>query len=222
MMTNNCNTKITIPKGYIVLISGVPGSGKTTISYQLLKKIDEFRIIEETDLIREVLLGYNEFLLKEHKNECGFLEKINITDHNKLLSFDEASQQCLYMKSSIEKIIARQKRRGIPSIINGVHIVPSVLNGICNNKGVIFINLYVNNPNSIYERILQREPDSYMLNHISYIYNSGKKLYEDTKKLSKTSEPYLFNNLDITDLTVEETIEKVQNIIMKHLELSKD
>lgn len=82
MMRNDNNMKITIPKGYIVFISGVPGSGKTTISYQLLKKIDDFRIIEETDLVREVLLGYNEFLLKEYKSKSQFLETINITDHN--------------------------------------------------------------------------------------------------------------------------------------------
>lgn len=219
MMRNDNNMRITIPKGYIVFISGVPGSGKTTISYQLLKKIDDFRIIEETDLVREALIGYNEFLLKEYKSKSQFLETINITNHNKLLSLDEASQQCLYMKASIERIIARQKRKGIPSIVNGVHIIPSILNGICDNKGIIFINLYINNQNSIYERILHRDPKSYMLKHISYIYTSGKELYEDTKKLSEISEPYIFNNIDVTDLTVDETVEKVQNIIIKHLEL---
>ena len=44
-----------IPEGFIVFISGVPGVGKTTISYELLKRCNSFRIIEETDLIREVL-----------------------------------------------------------------------------------------------------------------------------------------------------------------------
>ena len=216
-MSFDLENKKFIPKGYIVLISGVPGSGKTTISYQLLKKIDEFRIIEETDLLREILLGYNEYLIKEYKNDSTFIKNINITDHNKLLSLNEASQQCLYMKSSIEKIIERQKRKGIPSIINGVHIIPSVLNGICNNEGIIFINLYVNNPSSIYNRILERNPTSYMLEHISYIYNSGKDLYEDTKKLANNSNPYLFNNIDVTTLSIDETIDKVIDIIDKHI-----
>ena len=219
MIINNNNMRIAIPKGYIVFISGVPGSGKTTISYKLLKEIDDFRIIEETDLVREILIGYNEFLLKEYIKESNFIKTINITNHKKLLSFDEASQQCLYMKASIEKIIERQKRKGIPSIINGVHIIPRILNGVYNNKGIIFINLYINNQNSIYERILHRDPESYMLKHIPYIYKSGKELYEDTKKLSEISEPYLFNNIDVTNMTVDETMEQVKNIIIKQLKL---
>lgn len=59
------NTIKDIPEGFIIFVSGVPGVGKTTISYELLKRFNVFRIIEETDLIREVLLGYNAFL--EHE-----------------------------------------------------------------------------------------------------------------------------------------------------------
>ena len=58
-----------IPEGFVLFISGVPGVGKTTISYELLKKINAFRIIEETDLIREILLGYNEYLRTEFNNQ---------------------------------------------------------------------------------------------------------------------------------------------------------
>ena len=48
-----------LPKDLIVFLSGVPGAGKTTLSYELLKKHNEFRLIEEeTDIIREVLRGY--------------------------------------------------------------------------------------------------------------------------------------------------------------------
>ena len=36
-----------IPDNLVVFICGVPGMGKTTISYELLKKYDKFRIIEE-------------------------------------------------------------------------------------------------------------------------------------------------------------------------------
>ena len=46
----------------IVFISGVPATGKTTISYELLKRYNIFRIIQETDLIREILRGYNEYI----------------------------------------------------------------------------------------------------------------------------------------------------------------
>ena len=61
-MQSKNNYESMIPDGLIVFISGVPGVGKTTISYELLKNIGKFRIIEETDLVREILRGYNNYL----------------------------------------------------------------------------------------------------------------------------------------------------------------
>ena len=211
------NNTFDIPKGYIVMISGVPGSGKTTISYNLLKQFADFRIIEETDLIREVLLGYNEFLKKSNPSISEMIDNIKITDHNVLLSLNEAKQQCRIMKSSIEKIVERQKRKGIPSIINGVHIIPSILNGLCKNNKIIYINLYVNNKKSIYNRIYNRDPNSYMLNNIEFIYNSGKDLFYDTMKLEETDSHFLFNNIDVTNLNINETIDKIVCVMRKYI-----
>lgn len=211
------NNTFDIPKGYIVMISGVPGSGKTTISYNLLKQFADFRIIEETDLIREVLLGYNDFLKETNPSISEMIDNIKITDHNILLSLNEAKQQCRIMKSSIEKIVERQKRKGIPSIINGVHIIPSALNGLCNNNKIIYINLYVNNKESIYNRIYNRDPNSYMLNNIEFIYNSGKNLFYDTMKLEEKDSHFLFNNIDVTNLTINETIDKIVCVMRKNI-----
>ena len=47
----------TIPGGFILFVSGVPGVGKTTISYEVLKKFNEFRIIEENEILRDDLIG---------------------------------------------------------------------------------------------------------------------------------------------------------------------
>lgn len=147
-----------IPDGLIVFICGVPGLGKTTISYELLKMFNKFRIIQETDLIREVLRGYNEYLKIEFGNQMDFVfDKIYITDHTKLLTFEEAKFQCKTMKQSFEQIIARQQRKGIATIINGVHVIPEVLCDIAENNNIIFINLYVTKEHEIYERI-SKEP----------------------------------------------------------------
>lgn len=135
-----------IPNGLIVFISGVPGMGKTTISYELLKRFNKFRIIEETDLIREILRGYNEYLKMEFNSQVDFIfDNIYITDHKKLLTFEEAKIQCKTMKQSFEQIIARQQRKRLATIINGVHIIPEVLNNIAEKDNIIFINLYVTN-----------------------------------------------------------------------------
>lgn len=202
--------KITIPDGFIVFISGVPGVGKTTISYELLRRCDKFRIIEETDIIREVLLGYNDYLKNEFGDKIDFLlKKINITDHTKLLTLNEAKEQCIYMKSSLEQIVARQQRKGIATIINGVHIIPEVLNGIADN--IVYINLYVTSANQIYNRISHRNPSSYMLEYIPLIFQTNLDLYVSTKKIALNT-PYIFN-INVTELTIEDTVEKIVNYI---------
>lgn len=111
-----------LPQNLIVLISGVPGVGKTTISNELLKTHNEFRLVEETDIIREVLRGYESYLTK-----IGKLHTENIYSHDIFLSYEMAMQQCHIMKNPLINIIKRQQRKQIPSIINGVHIIPEEL-----------------------------------------------------------------------------------------------
>ncbi len=195
-----------LPDGFIVFISGVPGVGKTTISYELLKRFSQFRIIEETDLIRETLRGYNEFIKSQFGDLSNLIfEKIHITDHTKLLTIDEAKEQCLFMKNSIEQIIARQQRKGISSILNGVHIIPEILNGIAQNKNVIYLNLFVTNEDVIHKRIFNRNPTSYMLEHIPLIFQTNKDLFISTDKLVQKNSK-VFNNIDVTSLSVDDTI----------------
>ena len=207
------NIENEIPDGFIIFISGVPGVGKTTISYELLRRFNAFRIIEETDLIREVLRGYNSFLKQEFPAQSyDILSQIEITDHTKLLSLEEAKQQCYFMRSSFESIVDRQKRKGISSIINGVHIIPEALNGLAENRNVIYINLYVTSEQALYTRLFNRNPESYMIHHIPFIYKANMDLYTSTEKLS-VKFPYLFNNVDVTELSVDETISKIMQRI---------
>ena len=89
------NKKYTLPNDLIVLISGVPGVGKTTISYELLKEHEEFRLVEETDIIREILRGYNEYLENIHDTPLNDV----IYEHDIFLSYDMAKHQCRIMKN---------------------------------------------------------------------------------------------------------------------------
>ena len=61
------NKEYFLPENLIILISGVPGVGKTTISWELLKTYKEFRLVEETDIIREILRGYTNRLTSVYK-----------------------------------------------------------------------------------------------------------------------------------------------------------
>lgn len=213
MNQRNINQEI-IPDGLIIFISGVPGMGKTTISYELLKKYNKFRIIEETDLIREVLRGYNDYLKIEFGNQVDFVfDKIDITDHKKLLTFEDAIFQCKTMKKSFEQIVARQQRKGIATIINGVHVIPEVLIGIAENKNLIFINLYVTNEHEIYKRISKRDSTSYMLEHVPFIFQTNNDLYFSTERISLEYSNIF--NLNVTALSVENTIKKIIDCIIQ-------
>lgn len=201
-----------IPDNLVVFICGVPGMGKTTISYELLKKYDKFRIIEETDLVREILRGYNDYLTKKFKGQIEFIfEQIRITDHKTLLSFKDAKFQCEIMKASLEQIVARQQRKGISTIINGVHIVPEVLADMAQSKNIIFINLYVTQKQEIYKRIFARDPKSYMLKHIPFIFQTNNDLRLSTEKMAIQYRNVF--NVDVTELSIDSTTDLIVKYI---------
>lgn len=210
----NKNLENLIPQGFIVFISGVPGLGKTTVSYELLKRYEQFRIIEETDLLREILRGYNNYLRSSFGDEINsIINEIEISDHNKLLSLEDAKVQCKIMKSSFEQIVKRQQRKGINTIINGVHIIPELLFDI--SKYTVFINLYVTDERIIKERIKNRNPDSYMLDFIPFIYKTNNELYNSTKEIAlKTNNVF---NLNVTDLDITQTLAGIQKCISRFL-----
>lgn len=209
-----------IPNGFVLFISGIPGSGKTTISYKLLKNFHEFRIIEETDILRDALKGYNEFLADTFGTSLkSMLEEIEIFPHTKLLTLEEAKNQCNIMKNSIENIVMRQQRKGIPSIINGVHIIPEVLKELANNPNIIFINLFINNKDALYSRLFRRDPNSYMLQHISFIFKTNIDLFNSTENM-RLINPQSFFNVDITSLDIEEALSAIVQCI--RLKLQKE
>ena len=113
-----------VPKDTIVFISGVPGSGKTTVAYELFKNYCDFRIVEETDIIREILRGY-----RKHLALMGISIPDEITPHNVFLDYATASRQCEYMKEK-EK---RQKENLLTQIV--VTLLTITLSSVTNAIG---------------------------------------------------------------------------------------
>lgn len=219
-INNNVINKLNfeLPKGFIIFISGVPGVGKTTISYELLKMFDEFRIVEETDLIREVLRGYNEYIKDKFKDKVQRLfEEIEITHDTKFLCYDEAKEQCEYMKKSFEKIVGRQKRKHITTIINGVHIVPEILDGLYENDNIVYFNLFINNKHSLFDRWKEREPTKYTIENLTIAFQTNLALSLSTQKLSKKSGD-IFNDIDVTDLSIGQTKDEIIMCLAKRLQ----
>lgn len=209
-----------LPKGFIVFISGVPGTGKTTVSYELLRMFDEFRIVEETDLIREVLRGYNEYIKDTFEDkDLHFLEAIEVAHNTKFLRYDEAKKQCKHMKRSLEKIVGRQKRKGIATIINGVHIVPEVLDDLYKNDNIVFFNLFLNNKHALFDRWKQRDSDKYNAKNLSIAFQTNVALSLSIQKLSKKSGNKVFD-IDVTCLSINQTTSEIVRLLSSLLQNS--
>jgi len=194
-----------IPRDLIILISGVPGVGKTTISNELFQIYNEFRLVEETDIMREILRGYNSYLASVSKS---FSEEIYA--HDIFLSYDMARQQCRIMKSSIINIIKRQQRKGIPSIINGVHIIPEELYLSTPFKNILYINLYIDSEDALWNRLKSRNPQKYKPECIPFLYQTNVDLYASICKISNICNIY---NINVSSLSIRETLSKIDKIL---------
>lgn len=199
------NKKAKLPQDLILLISGVPGVGKTTISNELLRTYKEFRLVEETDIIREILRGY-----KNHLIEIGKESTDEIYAHDVFLNYDMAKQQCSIMKNSIINIIKRQQRKQIPSIINGVHIIPEELYLYTPFSNVLYIILYVESEHVLWERLKSRNEQKYKPECVPYLFKTNVELQNSIHKIPKDS--CMLYSINISKLSVEDTISKIDDI----------
>lgn len=198
------NNEYALPQDLIVFISGIPGVGKTTISNELLKTYKEFRLVEETDIIREVLRGYGSFL-----TEVGECSTDYIYPHDIFLSYEMAVQQCRIMKNSIINVINRQQRKQIPSIINGVHIIPEELYVHISNPNILYIILYVDSEETLWKRLKKRDSQKYTPQCIPYLYKTNLELLNSIQRIPQES--CKLHSIDVSNLSVEDTIYNIDN-----------
>ena len=212
---------------FVLFISGVPCVGKTTISYKLLEEFPFFKRITELDIIKTCirsLIKENNLQDKNENYKCLF----ESTTESDFATFKE---QAKVLYNHIKCIVVRQKKRCIPTIIEGINIVPSIYfdNYIPKEgfkKNVLFINFYISDENEHFRRRLERCQDrNYSLQEsiikekiINYT-EKNKMLHEETLELSKKVDNVF--SLDISELDISQVVEIIKNIttnyINKHL-----
>ena len=199
------------PNNMIILISGAPGIGKTTLSHLLLSAFPELLMIEETDIIREILLGYDEYLTDKKINNLN-----KVLDHNVIMDYEMALKQCHIMKASIRNIILRQQRKEIPTIINGVHIIPEILYDYLNFPNIIYIILYTDSQRDLEKHYISRNDHKHPKS-LPLIFDMNKKLFRRSLNLIGDKKNVFVIN--VSELSASNTNEIIVKQIIKYLVL---
>ena len=138
----------------ILILSGIPCVGKTSVAYKIIQQYPDFRRVSEMDMVRTIIRAVlnnliNDSILAEDiiKQEYSDLfETLTVSDLN------TTKLQAQKLMPYVKEIILRQQRRKIPSIIEGSGIIPSLFfpNGTpveWLNSNIIFVNLYISDDN---------------------------------------------------------------------------
>lgn len=196
----------------ILFISGVPSAGKTTISYELLKTINYFRIVQETDILREIIRGYNTYLSEDASNTL--LDLTEPAPHTELLSYERAKVQCKIMKNSIVEIVKRQNRKCIPTIICGVHIIPEILYNNITGNNIKYINLYFDCEKDLYSHLKIRDHDKYGPKSLPFLFKMNSEL-QNNFSFMQSKNPKTFMSINVGKLTIEETVNAIIDFLQQ-------
>jgi 2-phosphoglycerate kinase len=125
----------------LILIGGVPGSGKSTIATEVASKLDIVRT-QSTDMLREVM----RIMIPEKLSPALHTSSFNAGKAMHFPDFENtANEHLLYgfqMQSEMvevacEAVIQRAMNENVSMIVEGVHIRPSLLNRIDSSEAVI-------------------------------------------------------------------------------------
>lgn len=210
----------------ILLLTGLPCVGKTTVAYEILKNHSEFRRVTELDIIRTIVRA----VLTQLDSSKSFDPKIIENEYKELFSslrlsdYNTARFQSNQLVPFVREIVLRQQRRSIPTIIEGTEIIPSSyfpngkrLDWIDDN--VFFVYLYISDVNEHinrhYTRCLERSYDTN--------FDSSKDMIDKIRKekydlfLTETAKLMQYNNniffFDVTNMAAS----KVAELIVEQL-----
>lgn len=141
--------RIKIPDDLILFISGASCVGKTSVAHKIITLCPEFRNVTEMDILRTAARSIVEDTVDlfqvDVKNTAAYKALFLSTKEGNFTTYKE---QASFFINSVRNIVKRQQTRKIPTIIEGINIVPSLyfsnytpIEGF--KKDIIFINLYL-------------------------------------------------------------------------------
>lgn len=216
-----------LPNDIILLLSGVSCVGKTTTAFNLINSCSEFKVVTELDIIRTVIretINNVSDYYKYFDKEAILKEYSSLFESLTTGSFDTLKKQAKILLPYIKKIIYRQQEKNIPTIIEGMSIVPELffnnnyepLEGFKHN--IVFVNLYISNKDEhLRRRSLRCQERQYDCDYktveekIDKMWDKNITLHNSTYKISQhTKNVY---SIDISNLSEIETTNKVIHIL---------
>ena len=213
----------------ILILTGIPCIGKTTVAYEIVRRFPHFQRVVEMDIVSDSVRA----TLKNLTND-GLLEKSavdgeysalfeSITVHGLSVTKSQAEKLLPYVK----ELILRQQKRKIPTVIEGAEIIPSLFfpSGTPYewlNEKVVFVNLYVSDEqeqrkrrNSRYlERKYPSEYDEIIRRESLVIKEKNLALHNETLQLSKLRSNVF--SLDIADLSPEKLADRIMQTLERY------
>lgn len=143
----------------IILIGGTPGIGKSTLANFVARRLKATNLLG-SDILREILRGIISTSLMPALHFSSFESSQFLSGHLQtkqnpiIVGFE---QQATKVMVAIESVISHQMNYPDISIIEGVHLVPSLINPeLLNNPRVIFVMLSLDNEQKHLSRLKQR------------------------------------------------------------------
>ncbi len=213
----------------VLILSGVPCVGKTSVAYKIIQKYSIFRRVSEMDIVRAVIRTVfndliNESLLSQDIVDKYYSELFTSLTVSDLNTTKLQSQKLI---PYIKEIILRQQRRKIPTIIEGSGIIPSLffpeekpLEWL--NSNIVFVNLYISDAkeqkrrrnNRYFERGYASDYNEIIEREDLVMSDKNQSLHTETLSLSNIF-PNVFS-IDTALLTTDQISMKIMDMVVSY------
>ena len=206
----------------ILLIGGGTGVGTTTVGTEVAYRLG-IRNIISTDSVREIMRKtVSEKLLPElHYSSYEAYKHISVPlGPEKEAPLTGFRIQATEVSVGIEAIIERALKEGIPTLIEGLHVIPGYINPELLKKGnVMMFVLHMKNEkehkNRLYSRAFEtkfrRSVDGYMEN-----FKSIRDIQKYIKEQSETERVPIIENTDLEESIVEIMDQVIETIVKEN------